>query len=200
MTPLPPLLKPPPLNPNPRPRLQPEVALPAYAYVPGVWPHPHSSPEGHRFGADLPPIVSLEAAAWSACHPYRLGIDLFNHGYSWEAHELWESLWHAAGRKGTLADFFKGLIQLAVVGVKIREGKPVGVEAHARRAAELFEQVERETARASCWGLPLAGLRRFAEAARQRRAEAATERPPVVIVFDELLWPADETDLRRPVP
>ncbi|TGQ49534.1 DUF309 domain-containing protein, partial [Mesorhizobium sp. M1C.F.Ca.ET.210.01.1.1] len=27
---------------------------------------------------------------------FRWGIDLFNHGYYWEAHEAWEPLWHAA--------------------------------------------------------------------------------------------------------
>ncbi len=32
------------------------------------------------------------------------GVDLFNHGYYWESHEEWESLWHAAGRRGVVAD------------------------------------------------------------------------------------------------
>ncbi len=37
-----------------------------------------------------------------------------------------------------MADFLKGLIQLAAAGVKHREGVPQGVTNHARRAAELF--------------------------------------------------------------
>jgi hypothetical protein len=202
MTPPPPPSNlPHPLNPppwSPRPRLLPEIALPVYTYVPGQSPHPHASPDGHGFGADLPAIETLDGIHWSACLPYRLGIDLFNHGYHWEAHESWESLWHAAGRKGSLADFFKGLIQLAVVGVKIREEKPTGVEAHASRAVELFAQVERETGGDSCWGLPLAGLRRFAEVARRHPIEGSPE--PVVVVFDELLWPGDDAALRYPIP
>jgi predicted metal-dependent hydrolase len=68
-------------------------------------------------------------------------VDLFNHGYYWEAHEAWEGLWHACGRKGTTADFLKGLIQLAAAGVKHLEGKPDGRKSHARRAAELWRGV-----------------------------------------------------------
>ena len=50
--------------------------------------------------------------------------DLLNHGFYWEAHEAWETLWHAAGRKGEIADFLKGLIKLAAAAVKAREGNP----------------------------------------------------------------------------
>ena len=80
-----------------------------------------------------------------ADHPdFRFGVDLFNHGYYWEAHEVWEGLWHACGRKGTLADFLKGLIRLAAAGVKAREGNPTGVIRHARRAEELFSHTSNE--------------------------------------------------------
>ncbi|MER9007639.1 DUF309 domain-containing protein [Mesorhizobium sp. M0862] len=29
---------------------------------------------------------------------FRWGIDLFNHGYYWEAHEAWEPLWQTANQ------------------------------------------------------------------------------------------------------
>ena len=66
------------------------------------------------------------------------GVALFNAGYYWEAHEVWEGLWHAYGRRGVLADVIKALIKLAAAGVKVREGQEHGVRIHARRAAELF--------------------------------------------------------------
>jgi predicted metal-dependent hydrolase len=69
-------------------------------------------------------------------------MDLFNHGYYWEAHEAWESLWHAAGRTGPVADFLKGLIKLAAAGVKVAEGNQDGARSHAKRAAELFRACE----------------------------------------------------------
>ena len=37
---------------------------------------------------------------WHLCRPYLYGIDLFNDGYYWEAHEVWEGLWHACGLRG----------------------------------------------------------------------------------------------------
>jgi Uncharacterized conserved protein len=41
-----------------------------------------------------------------------LGIDLFNSGEYWDAHEAWEHEW-MHDRKGPDGDFYKGLIQVA---------------------------------------------------------------------------------------
>jgi uncharacterized protein len=40
------------------------------------------------------------------------GIELFNRGQFWEAHEAWEHEW-MPDRKGPEAGFYKGLIQVA---------------------------------------------------------------------------------------
>ena len=40
------------------------------------------------------------------------GIDLFNHGLYWEAHEAWEEAW-TPDRHGPDRGFYKGLIQVA---------------------------------------------------------------------------------------
>jgi predicted metal-dependent hydrolase len=40
------------------------------------------------------------------------GIELFNHGDYWEAHEAWEHDW-MPDRKGPDSGFYKGLIQVA---------------------------------------------------------------------------------------
>jgi predicted metal-dependent hydrolase len=40
------------------------------------------------------------------------GIDLFNKGHYWEAHEVWEQEWFP-DRKGPDSGFYKGLIQVA---------------------------------------------------------------------------------------
>ena len=45
-------------------------------------------------------------------HGLRLGIDLFNRGEYWEAHEAWEADW-IHDRKGPDSGFYKGLIQIA---------------------------------------------------------------------------------------
>ncbi len=124
-----------------RPRYT-EDEFPPYSYVPGHTPHPVSDPAGHMFGETPHEAAPLETQDWKKSQPYLHGIDLFNHGYYWEAHEAWEALWHAAGRKGQVADFLKGLIKLAAAGVKAREGNPRGVERHACRAEELLATVK----------------------------------------------------------
>jgi predicted metal-dependent hydrolase len=137
----------------------PEWPLPPYAFVPGGrWPHPISDPRGHSFGRPQEQPEALTQANWSESRAYLHGIDLFNHGFFWEAHEAWESLWHAVGRAGPVADFLKGLIHLAAAGVKVGQRVPEGVRSHARRAAELFEQTEDRVKGSSYLGLEPARL------------------------------------------
>jgi len=113
-------------------------AFPPYSYVPGFSPHPVSDPRGHLYGQVPESSEPLVDSHWQESDAYLFGIDLFNHGYYWEAHEVWESLWHAAGRQGDMANFLKALIKLAAAGVKARVGNPAGVERHARRSVELL--------------------------------------------------------------
>ena len=55
---------------------------------------------------------AAESEEWRACRDYLYGIDLFNHGYYWEAHEVWEGLWVACGRRGPTAIYLQALISL----------------------------------------------------------------------------------------
>ena len=118
-------------------RLQPHKPLPPYSYVTGKFPHPIRDDAGHSFGVEIS-VATFDAQQWQRCEAYLFGIDLFNLGFYWEAHEQWEAVWHAAGRRGRIADFLKGLIKLAAAGVKAREGRVDGVRRHARRAEQLF--------------------------------------------------------------
>jgi predicted metal-dependent hydrolase len=120
------------------PRLVPDEPLPAYAFVPGMTPHPISDPAGHSFGVHVPPPENIDPDAGQQSKTYLAGFDLFNRCFYWESHEQWEGLWHACGRRGPTADFLKGLIKLAAAGVKHLEENPVGVRSHACRAAELW--------------------------------------------------------------
>lgn len=52
-----------------------------------------------------PPIIPMNAGL-------KHGIELFNSGNYWEAHEAWEEVW-MPDRKGPDAAFYKGLIQVA---------------------------------------------------------------------------------------
>lgn len=108
------------------------TALPSYTYIPGgPWPHPRSNPQ------HAPAPHDDERAAFD------YGCRLFDAGYYWEAHEVWEQLWHARGRQGATADVLKALIKLAASGVKVRQHQPHGVRTHALRAAKRLGELAR---------------------------------------------------------
>jgi len=182
-----------------RPRLVPDVPLPPYSYVPGRFPHPISDPAGHMHGKPPERPPPLDADYWEKSRAYLHGIDLFNHGYYWEAHEAWEGLWHACGRLGLAADFMKGLIKLAAAGVKVREGKPHGVVSHAARAAELFWQIDQQLGGkgARFLGLSLGELIDVTDQVGRKAGFAMGDNDPgVKIVFDFVLKPAFEGEGR----
>src|SRR5882757_983674 len=100
-----------------RPRLLPERSFPSYAYLPGRQPHPVRDPAGHSY-RNAPVAVAAEASLGSDV--FQWGIDLFNYGYYWEAHEAWEPLWQGASPGTARRLLFKALILLSAAGVKIR--------------------------------------------------------------------------------
>ena len=179
----------------PPPRFAPDAAFPPYTFVPGRTPHPVRDPAGHLFGQTLDVPPPLDPERWLECRAYLHGIDLFNHGYYWEAHEVWEGLWRAAGRTGTTADFLKGLIKLAAAGVKVRQGQPRGIASHAAGAADLFSDIARPLGDegAVYLGLRLRDLIAFAGQIERQTADVrADEDAGVKVVFTFVLHPIDE--------
>ena len=167
-------------------RYLPDEPFPPYSYVPGCkYPHPVRDPAGHSH--DAPPVAQEGELQLGACSPlYLRGIDLFNHGFYWEAHESWEALWVAFGRQGIHADFLKGLIKLAAAGVKAREGRVAGVRRHALRAQQLFQQVLSQLTNedGAVFRLSLPALLRYA-AAVEENADALVHvsESPVLVVL-----------------
>ncbi len=164
-------------------------------------PHPTNDPAGHSYGrrrrrtgpeeteteTEPPRPPPLDPRAWRASADYLFGVDLWNHGYYWEAHEAWEGLWNAAGREGAVAELLKGLIKLAAAGVKVRQGRPAGVRTHCARAEAHLRRVRAETGAARFAGLDLDELAaRAAACARDAEMLARRGDPerPVEVVFD----------------
>ena len=165
--------------------------LPPYAFVPGRFPHPTRDPRGHSYGVERKQTAALEPSLWRSSRPYLYAVDLFNHGYYWEAHESWEDLWRGFDRSGPTGCFLGGLMKLAAAGVKHREGKVRGVQRHARRAGELFEQTARAVGGTDVryMGLGLGDLIGFA--GRVANEPTIPARPAESgVVFDFVLRPA----------
>ncbi|MDP6539830.1 MAG: DUF309 domain-containing protein [Planctomycetota bacterium] len=166
-------------------RYAPELPLPPYAYLPGRDPHPTQDPEGHSFarGHEETPAY-IEAARWRENPDYLFGVDLYNRGFLWEAHEAWEGIWHAARHDARQAGFLQGLIQCAAAALKLSMDQPRGLARLAEMGtAKLDEAAPRPDSR--YMGLAVdrfvAGFRGFAERARESEAAEADDRPKIVL-------------------
>ena len=163
--------------------------FPPYSYVPGGgWPHPKSHPSGHSYHNIETGPVAIDPANWRESDAYQRGIELFNAGYYWESHEVWEGLWHAAGRSGDIADFLKALIKLAAAGVKLREGVASGAITHARRAEDLFLKLMNQHGN-KYLGQDLQGLVDWCQEiqACQIHLDQELKNQPVIVLFQRKL-------------
>lgn len=149
-------------------RYAPSRAFPPYAFLPGRDPHPTRDPTGHSFGIEETAPTFLPASSWRANAPYLFGVDLYNHGFLWEAHESWEGLWHASKADRILALHLQGLIQCSAAWLKISMQQPRGVERLSALALEKLDEVAR-LSRGHYMGLDLdsflPAVRAFADSA-----------------------------------
>jgi hypothetical protein len=121
--------------------------LPPYRYLPrrsgASLPRPRTDPAVASHAREATPLPPFTPDAWRTCEPYLYGIDLFNHGYWWEAHEALERVWLAAGQKSTLCGrFVQGLIQLAAAQLKRFIGKVREAQSLTNAGIEKLSPVE----------------------------------------------------------
>ena len=122
------------------PRYCPQRALPPYAYVPGRTPHHVNDPAGHAYGRTEPAPARVPAERWKENEAFLFGVDLFNAGCYWEAHEAWEGVWRANQETDQAqATFVQGLIQIAAAQLKRLAGNPAAAR---ELAAEGLERVQ----------------------------------------------------------
>ena len=104
-------------------------AFPSYAFVPGEAPHPTRDPRGHSYSeGPESPVPSVEPENWKSSADYLFGVDLYNAGFLWEAHEAWEGLWHVSKHDKVQAQFIQGLIQCTAGCLKIRMDQKRGMQ------------------------------------------------------------------------
>ena len=96
--------------------------LPAQRHLPGRASRP-------RAQSTHISVIPFELSRWWLSEEFLYGVDLWNRGFFWEAHEAWEGPWRAAGRGTLVGDLLQGYILLAAAAVK----HELGAEPAARR-------------------------------------------------------------------
>jgi predicted metal-dependent hydrolase len=94
---------------------------------------------------------------WHQHSEYLWGVDLYNSGFTWEAHEVWESLWRGAADASSMRSFLQGLIQCAAASVKSALADGVASARVAQRAIGRLRAVQQEQG-AMYMGVDLAEL------------------------------------------
>ncbi len=107
--------------------------LPDRAFVPGAMPRPETSPAFDA--ADAAPTVT-DPEHWRENATYLYGATLYEAGFFWEAHEVWEPVWMRAHPNSRERTLLQGLIQLANAALKLRMDRTSA----ARRLAAAAEQ------------------------------------------------------------
>lgn len=125
-----------------RPRYDCDLRFPEQAFVPGTGPHPHR--QGETRG--IPGVAATgEGKGREPCcrrRALRRGLDLFNHGFFWEAHEAWEEPWQTLPRDSATALHLQALIRLAAAALKLVMDEPRGVAVHAAWCRTTFARLE----------------------------------------------------------
>jgi ribosomal protein S18 acetylase RimI-like enzyme len=96
-------------------RYLPERPLPERAFLPG---------RGRRPTPPALPIFPRPADEWWQCPDFLYAVDLFNAGFYWEAHEMWEGMWRQRQDDRAQRELLQGLLQCAAFAVHARRGCP----------------------------------------------------------------------------
>ncbi len=162
-----------------RPRYWLQAPLPGRPFLPSVTPR-ILVPNAILKPPDLGPLVAvpLTQENWRSHGPYLFGVDLFNEGFWWEAHESWELPWRLSGT--TLqGPFLRGLIQLAASLLKWRLGAVKGQRSLQSKGTINLDAVTRASGTRFYMGLQPSGL---AEAVGEFLCGRAAARSPMIAV------------------
>ena len=165
-------------------RYVPDLPLPQRPYHPG--------PGLPRPRLPLPPLPAPPQRVWraagdlppQAARHFRYGVDLFNAGCGWEAHEAWEGLWRRTERGTGLFHLLQGLILLAAAALKAARRRAAVARGLEGRALAHLQRGRDLLAAPRPLGLELERL--LAELAGSARAE-----PAAAAILARRLWLAD---------
>ena len=115
-----------------------EWALPGFAHVPGVT----AAPAGASVAAIVGEVDdTTNPENWRTNRVYLYGFVLYRGGFFWEAHEVWETVWHGCRPNAPERCLVQALIQLANAALKGRMGRDSAVRRLLRDADRLVNEV-----------------------------------------------------------
>ena len=120
------------------------IPFPPYRFVLGETPHPTEDPAGYSYGKAPVQLKDFAPADCRTNEEYLYGVDLFNHGYWWEAHEAWEGLWGLVPGGDATSNFLQGLIKLSAAFLKWHMHERKGVQTLFNGAMKLLSQAAAE--------------------------------------------------------
>jgi hypothetical protein len=161
------------------PRYQPLRALPERAYVPGQGPRPSLEVEDETRGSAA---ACLPADRWRQQAEYLWGVDLYNAGFFWEAHEVWEALWRASAHDPEQHSYLQGLIQTAAACLKGVTLNANAARSIGTRALERLDQL-RSDRNEPYMGLDLVRFCTDFRAFIELDPTATERRPRIVLVM-----------------
>jgi hypothetical protein len=150
-------------------------AMPARRHIPG--------------SGSVPDKAVLKAATAERGDAFAYGADLYNHGFFWEAHDVWEAPWMAATPNSARRQTLRTLIQMANACLKLAMGKRNAFE---RLATEIAQNSPGEglAHRGLDMAAPASAFARFAadvagKAADLKAPEAHSNFPVIVLKPDQ---------------
>lgn len=109
--------------------------FPAYAHVPGSNPR-------HRedlFDGICASVTSdMTVADLSKTEAWRSGLELYGHGFFWEAHEVLEAIWMQCPPNSVERYFVQAIIQIANARLKLIMKRPKAAGRLFDKASKLF--------------------------------------------------------------
>jgi len=167
-----------------------ELDLPESVFLPGLG---SARPEEREYSGQ-----PWSADNWQEIEPWLFGVDLFNAGYFWEAHEAWERVWASWPKDSAEGLLLRGCIQAAAALLKVRLNCIGGVRKLSARSLKTWQKVLEDRPQANGLGLDLSCLKQRFEAYWEPLADDQLpnlgEFPRIDLVLAE-----PEPEPRRPV-
>ncbi|MBL4892172.1 MAG: DUF309 domain-containing protein [Rhizobiaceae bacterium] len=111
--------------------------FPTYAHIPGSNPR-HREDLFDEICASVTPDMTVsdlsKTSAWQS------GLDLYRHGYFWEAHEVLEAVWMQCPQNSVERYFVQAIIQITNARLKLIMKRPKAAGRLFDKASTLFHE------------------------------------------------------------